>query len=330
MKVLVTGATGFLGKKLALRLAKMGYTVTAVGRNVVIGNKLNQPGIQFTPCSLEDKEKMIELCQGQDYVFHCGALSSPWGKYQDFYTSNVLGTQNIIEGSKQAHVKRLIHVSTPSLYFHYDERLDVKESDLLPEAFVNHYAKTKYLAEVAIDKAYQEGLPTISIRPRALFGPGDNAILPRLIKVCEKGVFPKIGNGSVLVDITYIENVVDALLLCINSPEHTVGQKYNITNGVRVNLYDIIEEVMSQLGKPVSFKNISFKKAFFLAKILEQASTLFFSKKEPLLTRYTVSVLSKSQTLNIAKAKRELGYEPQISIEEGLQSFVEWWKSNDH
>jgi len=330
MNVLVTGATGFLGNKLALRLAKMGYHVTALGRNTVIGNKLNRPGIQFVPCALEDKESILTLCQGQDYIFHCGALSSPWGKYQDFYTSNVLGTQNIIEGSKQAHIKRLIHVSTPSLYFHYDERLDVQESDLLPQAFVNHYAKTKYLAELEVDKASQEGLPTVTIRPRALFGPGDNAILPRLIKVCEKGVFPKIGNGSVFVDITYVENVVDALVLCMNSETHTLGQKYNITNGIRINLYDIIEEVIGQLEKPFYYKTISFRKAFFIAQILEHSSTLFLRKKEPLLTRYTVSVLSKSQTLNIEKAKRELGYEPRISIEEGIQRFVEWWTSHDH
>lgn len=330
MNVLVTGATGFLGQKLAFRLKKIGYHVTALGRNEEIGTHLNQAGIQFIPSSLEDKKKISELCQKQDYVFHSGALSSPWGKYQDFFNSNVIGTQNIIEGCKRANVKRLIHVSTPSLYFHYDERLDVKESAPLPEAFVNDYAKTKYLAELEIDRAFQEGLPTITIRPRALFGPGDNAILPRLIKVCEKGVFPKIGDGSVEVDITYVENVVDALILCMNSGEHTLGEKYNITNGVRVNLYEIIEEVMGQLGKSVKYKKISFNKAFLFAKILERASTLFLGGKEPILTRYSVSVLSKSQTLNIEKAKQDLGYVPRISIEEGIRHFVEWWKANDN
>lgn len=330
MKILVTGGTGFLGQKLALRLHKMGYDVTAIGRNQAIGKQLNKQGVRFISCSLEDEESVLALCHGQDYVIHSGALSSPWGKYDDFYNSNVIGTKNIIEGCRQANVKRLIHVSTPSLYFHYDERLDVKESDQLPETFVNHYAKTKYLAEREIDQAFRDGLPVVTIRPRAIFGPGDNAILPRLIKVCEKGMFPKIGDGSVEVDITYVENVVDALILCMNSGEHTLGQKYNITNGVRVNLYKMIEEVMGQLGKTYSYKDISLNKAFFIAKVLEHVSSIFLGGKEPILTRYTVSVLSKSQTLNIEKAKKELGYEPRVSIEEGIQHFVDWWKKNEH
>ncbi|WP_312473409.1 NAD(P)-dependent oxidoreductase [Neobacillus sp.] len=328
MKALVTGATGFLGQKLALRLVSMGYEVTGIGRNTAIGETLKKHGVHFVPCSLEDKTKIAELCKEQHFVFHCGALSSPWGKYRDFFHSNVIGTQNMIEGCKRADVNRLIHVSTPSLYFNFDERLDVKEYDPLPKAFVNHYAKTKHLAELEMDKAFQEGLPTITIRPRALFGPGDNAILPRLIKVCEKGFFPKVGTGSVQVDITYVENVVDALLLCMHSEEKTLGQKYNITNGVRINLYDVIEQVMVMLGKSFKYKNISFERAFTIAKYLERFSLLFLAGKEPVLTRYSVSVLAKSQTLNIEKAKNELGYTPRITIEEGIHEFVKWWETH--
>lgn len=326
MKVLVTGATGFLGQKLALRLSQIGYEVTGIGRNEQIGQSLADKGIEFIPCSLEDKDSILSLCKQRDYIFHSGALSSPWGRYKDFYNSNVIGTKNIIEGCEKASIKRLIHVSTPSIYFHYDERIDVKETATLPNTFVNAYAHTKYLAEQEIDKAFANGLPVITIRPRALFGPGDNAILPRLIKVCEKGVFPKIGDEDVLVDITYVENVVDSLLLCMNSSEDTLGQKYNITNGVRVNLYSVIEEVMTLLGKEFTYKNLSFKKAFSVATLLEWISKTILFGKEPILTKYTVSVLSKSQTLNIEKAKNELGYTPQVSIEEGIQKFVEWWK----
>jgi nucleoside-diphosphate-sugar epimerase len=227
-------------------------------------------------------------------------------------------------------VKRLFHVSTPSLYFYYDERRNVKESDPLPKKFVNHYAKTKYIAELEIDKAFHEGLPTITIRPRAIFGPGDNAILPRLIKVCEKGMFPKIGKGYVEVDITYVENVVDALMLCLTSGEETLGKKYNITNGVRVNLYEMLEDVMGQLGKTVTYKEISYNKAFFIAMTLEYISTIFLGGREPLLTRYTVSVLSQSQTLSLEKAQQELGYIPAVSIEQGTKEFVEWWKKHEN
>lgn len=330
MNVLVTGATGFLGQKLAIRLASLGYVVTGVGRNKEISKNLIDHGILFKQVALDDREQMMELCNGQQYVFHCGALSSPWGKYQDFYAANVSGTQNVIDGCKRWNVKRLIHVSTPSLSFYYNEQRNVKETDLLPKKFVNHYSKTKYLAELAVDKAFKEGLPTITIRPRAIFGPGDNAILPRLIKVCEKGRLPKIENGNVEVDITYVENVVDALLLCQSSSEETLGKKYNITNGVSVNLYEMIENVMKQLNQSVTYKNISYKKAFFIARLLEYISTILLGGKEPLLTRYTVSVLSQTQTLSIERAVQDLGYMPKISIEQGTKEFVEWWKNREY
>ena len=259
MKMLVTGGTGFLGQKLAFRLKNMGYEVTATGRNKTIGKVLEQNGIEFVHCPLEDRERVVQVCKDKDYIFHSGALSSPWGKYEDFYNANVLGTKHIIEGSQKYGIKRLIHVSTPSIYFYYDERQNVVENAKLPDTFVNHYATTKYMAEQAIDQAFVHGLPVITIRPRALFGPGDNAILPRLIKVCEKGALPRIGTENVLVDITYVENVVDALLLCMHSPKHTLGQKYNITNDERINLYEVIENVMKRLDKEVRYKKFPTK-----------------------------------------------------------------------
>ncbi|TXS01046.1 3-beta hydroxysteroid dehydrogenase [Bacillus sp. SH7-1] len=326
MKMLVTGGTGFLGQKLAFRLKNMGYEVTATGRNKTIGKVLEQNGIEFVHCPLVDRERVLKVCKDKDYIFHSGALSSPWGKYEDFYNANVLGTKHIIEGSQKYGIKRLIHVSTPSIYFYYDERQNVVENAKLPDTFVNHYATTKYMAEQAIDQAFAHGLPVITIRPRALFGPGDNAILPRLIKVCEKGALPRIGTENVLVDITYVENVVDALLLCMHSPKHTLGQKYNITNDERINLYEVIENVMKRLDKEVRYKKISYKTAFTLAAILEGISKTILFGKEPVLTKYTVSVLSKSQTLSIDKAKEELGYAPKVSIEEGITKFVDWWK----
>ena len=187
MKMLVTGGTGFLGQKLAFRLKNMGYEVTATGRNKTIGKVLEQNGIEFVHCPLEDRERVLQVCKDKDYIFHSGALSSPWGKYEDFYNANVLGTKHIIEGSQKYGIKRLIHVSTPSIYFYYDERQNVVENAKLPDTFVNHYATTKYMAEQAIDHAFAHGLPVITIRPRALFGPEITRFFPVLLKYVKKG-----------------------------------------------------------------------------------------------------------------------------------------------
>ncbi|MFE8702040.1 NAD-dependent epimerase/dehydratase family protein [Cytobacillus sp. FJAT-54145] len=325
MNILVTGGTGFLGKALARRLIKAGHRVTIIGRNVVVGQQLTNEGIFFSQGDLSDQPFIEKACANQEYVFHCGALSSPWGKYEDFYRTNVTGTKNIISGCKKAGVKRLIYVSTPSIYFHFDDRLDVKESDPLPSRFVNSYAETKYLAEREVDQSFQEGLPVITIRPRALFGPEDTTIIPRLILANEKRFVPFINGGRVMMDITYIENVVDALLLCMTSHEGTLGKKYNITNGERILFKDVLETLFHKLEQPLQKKEISYRKAMGIATAMEWLSKTILFGKEPVLTKYSVSVLAKNQTLNIDAAKTDLGYKPAISINEGMDRFVEWW-----
>ncbi|RAL24486.1 NAD-dependent epimerase/dehydratase family protein [Thermoflavimicrobium daqui] len=326
MNVLVTGATGFLGQRLALRLHQLGYNVTATGRSQQKGAYLAEQGISFIPANLEDTVTIQAMCKNQDYVFHSGALSSPWGPYEHFYQSNVIGTKNLIEGCMQYPVRRLIHVSTPSIYFHYTDRLQIKEEEPLPKTKVNAYAETKWLAEQEIDRAFQEGLPVITIRPRALFGPGDQAILPRLLQANERRFIPLINGGKVWIDLTYIDNVVDALLLCMNSSSNTLGKKYNITNDEPVLLKDVLTEVFKLLEQPMRTKSIPFRLAYLFAGCLEWYARILGREKEPELTRYTVGVLGKSQTLDISKAKQELGYQPKVSIEEGIKRFVKWWK----
>lgn len=328
MRALVTGGTGFLGKKLAYRLKNMGFEVTILGRNKTIGNKMKEEGFIFIESDLSHN-KTIDACKNQDYVFHSGALSSPWGKYNDFFQSNVIGTKNVIEGCKLYKVKRLIHVSTPSIYFDYTDKFLVKESDTLPSSFVNDYAKTKYMAEELIDNAFKEGLNVITIRPRALFGPNDNAIIPRLIKANERGVVPIIDGGRSIIDITYVENVVDALILCMNSPSSTLGEKYNITNDEHVIFVELLEKVFNKLDMKLNGKNISFKFAYNAANVLELISRTILFGKEPLFTKYTAGVLAKSQTLDISKAKNELNYKPNISVDEGINLFIDWWSHNN-
>ncbi|WP_044642924.1 NAD-dependent epimerase/dehydratase family protein [Risungbinella massiliensis] len=326
MRALVTGATGFLGKALSMRLQQLGWKVTATGRNRTIGKVLEEQGIMFRPSPLENRKEIIALCQEQDYVFHCGALSSPWGKYAQFYQANVIGTRNVIEGCIESQVKRLIHVSTPSIYFSFQDRLNVKETDPLPNKMVNHYASTKQLAELEVDQAFSQGLETITIRPRALFGPEDQTILPRLLKANEKKMVPLINNGRALIDLTYIENVVDALLLCVDAPKTSLGKKFNITNGEPVYLIEVLEKLFNKLQSPFYGKAISFGSAYRIAALLELLSKTILLGKEPTLTRYTVGVLGVSQTLDISAAKRELGYRPRVSIEEGVDHFVHWWR----
>ncbi|MCT4607327.1 MAG: NAD-dependent epimerase/dehydratase family protein [Marinisporobacter sp.] len=323
-KVLITGATGFLGNRVAIRLKGLGYEVTGVGRNKKKGEALKRKGIDFVLLDLENEEAVMNICKNHEYIFHCAALSSPWGKYKDFYKSNVESTKNLIKGSKKENIKRFIHVSTPSIYFDYQDKLNIREDSILPRELVNDYAKTKLVAEKEIDQAFKEGLGVVTIRPRALFGPGDTTILPRLIRANHKGGIPLIDGGKGIIDVTYVENVVDALILCMNGEKNILGEKYNITNGEPMVFIELIQKLFHKLDIPLKTKNISFERAYKIGGAMEWISKYILMGKEPILTRYSVGVLSKSQTLDIRKAKEELGYVSRVSIDEGLDVFVDW------
>lgn len=325
-RVLVTGATGFLGGHLATRLHQLGYAVTATGRNEAKGEALSEAGITFVRCDLANSEQTIRMCAGQDFVIHCGAFSSAWGKYLDFYNSNVVGTRNLLEGCRRYEIGRLVHVSTPSLYFDYTDRLNVPESAPLPHKAANAYAETKRLAEREVDHAFASGLPVITIRPRAIFGPGDQAILPRLLLANRQGRIPIINGGRALIDLTYIDNVVEVILKCMHSPEATLGRKYNITNGEPLPFIDLVERLFTQLGEPLRGKQITYRTAYTAAAMLEWIAYITRSKKEPLLTRNTVGMLGKSLTLDITAAREELNYIPLVSIDEGITAYVNWIK----
>lgn len=325
MNVLVTGGTGFLGKQLALRLRSISPSVTILGRNALIGQQLEAENIKFIAVDLRDKEATVAACQGQDYIFHCGALSSPWGKYQDFYDTNVSGTQNIIQGCQTHGVKRLIYVSTSSVYFDFSHRFNIPENTPFPKP-VNAYAKTKQRAELEINQAYQNGLPVITIRPRGIFGPGDTAILPRLLRANTRTGIPLINQGQACIDITYVDNVVDALLLCQKAPDTLLGRIFNITNGEPIYISDLLEKLSNKLGYPFKLKPISYNTAYWAASAMELIANTLLLGREPLLTRYTVGLLAFSQTLDITAAITELGYKPYVSIEEGLDIFAQWWK----
>lgn len=328
MKTLVTGATGFLGGALTHRLHSMGWHVTALGRNQTKLNELEGDGIRNVRTDITKKDEVTASFSDFDLVFHCAAFPSPWGRFEKFYQANVIGTRNIVQACLENKVKRLVYVSTPSIYFNYGSHIGVKESDPLPKP-ISHYAHTKRLAEEEIDKGFAQGLAVVSIRPRALFGEGDTVIFPRLIPRLRSGRLPILGDGENIVDLTYIQNVVDALLLCAESPANTLGKKYNISNGEPVKIWKLIDRICDELGYKHPTRKISYKTAHAAASVLECIYALIPYSPEPPLTRLSVSMMANSTTLDISAARNELGYQPNVSVEEGVQRFLKWWKEKN-
>ena len=325
MKVLVTGATGFLGKYVVKELVAEGYFVRAFGRNKAVGQSLVSDQVEFFKGDLSSKQAVEEACRGVEMVVHAGALSTVWGPWESFYQANVLGTQHVLEASRTNKIKRLVYVSSPSIYAAPKDQIGIKEEDAPTENHLNNYIKSKILSE-NLFPAYPD-VPSIILRPRGLFGVGDTSILPRVLKLSQKIGIPLIKEGKQLMDMTCVENVALAIALALKA-DRAEGQVYNITNGEPTPFKELIEEALQGLGLPIRYKKLPAFLLGGLASSLEVLYRVLPLKGEPPLTRYTYYLLRYSQTLDISKAREELGYEPRISIKEGIAQYVQDYRKH--
>lgn len=319
-RVLVTGATGFLGKYLVEELINNGYEVVAQGRKENILNNLKeQYKVNILKCSLNEI-KNIDM--NIDCVIHAAALSTVWGKWQDFYDSNVLGTENVIKFCLKNNVRRLIYVSSPSVYSAKFDRFNIKEEDFDKNNKLNFYIKSKILAEDLINKIDNQKLETVIIRPRGLFGIGDTSLVPRLINANSKIGIPLFNDGKNVVDITCVENVAYSLRLAMEKEEAN-GNIYNITNGDPTEFKNILDKLFTELGERANYRKMNINLMYFVASVIELFYKLFRIYKEPMITKYTIATLGYSQSLNIEKAKKDLDYNPKITLEEGIKKYAE-------
>jgi nucleoside-diphosphate-sugar epimerase/glyoxylase-like metal-dependent hydrolase (beta-lactamase superfamily II) len=319
---LVTGATGFLGGHLVRRLLREGHRVRALGRNLARGVELCRLGADFRPVDLRDRDSMLAVCQGISTVVHSGALSSPWASYKYYFDINVTGTQNVIDGCLEHNVRRLVHISSPSVMSIHGDQFDLDETSDLPEDFVSHYSKSKALAESRVQQAISSrGLEAVILRPKAIYGAGDNAIIPRIIKAASSGRLPVIGEGRTVTNITYVEDVVNAILLSMETG-HASGNTYLITGGEEVDLWEVIHFVVDKLGFGPIRRKVSRSRMMRVAGVLEFLWKVLPLSGEPPVTRYSVSILSYSKTYDISAARKDLGYEPKVPWKEGVERFL--------
>lgn len=329
MKILITGATGFLGYRLAERLQAQGHTLTTTGRNPEMGLRLQHLGTRFVPGSINDDAHLRTLCRGQDAIVHTAGLSSPWGKYEDFYRINTQGTEQMVAAALAEDVPRFVHISTPSIYVQNKDCMNIRESDPLPERFINAYAQTKYAAEQRVLAGAEQGLETVMLRPRALIGRGDTVIMPRLLRAHEAGRLRRVGDGRNQVDLTPVDNVCHSIELALALPSESpaLQEAFNISNGDPVNLWDTLKEAFKRLHLSLETeRGIPFGVAYAMAAAMEASARRKKGYPEPPLTRYGVIMISRSQTLNIDKARQLLGYEPQVSVGEAMDHFIAWWR----
>lgn len=302
LEYILTGATGGLGRAFTHYINDK-ESILALGRNEIIGNNLNAI---FKKCDLSDFNEVLNSFTKAKCLVHSAALSSAWGSFDEFYKHNVLATLNVIKAAKEHSIDKIIFISSPSIYFDYQDRFNIKE-DLVIKKFASFYTYTKFLAEHLV---LSSGLKYVILRPRGIFGEYDNVLLPRLKRL---NFMPLVRDG-VICDITYSKNVAYAIYLASKCDENLV---LNITNDESLglkNIYELIQEILEPSLKIKKVNQKALKIFANTSEILAKARLI----NEPLITNYTLGLISYSQTLDISKAKEILGYEPICSIKDGL------------
>jgi nucleoside-diphosphate-sugar epimerase len=325
-RVLVTGASGFIGAHVARHLHAIGHEVIATGRDPARLAMLSGAGMRTCAGDLS-RDALLPLIDDAEVVVHCAALSSPWGKRERFLTANVLATERLLDASLQSGVRRFVHFSSPSIYFRLRDQFNMPEAFEPPRRWINAYAESKWLGEQSVLKAVAAGLSSVILRPRAVFGEGDRAIFPRLLALAERGWFPQIGDGQARIDVTYVANVVAAAEMCMRLDVTGDGRAFNITNGEPMPVNELLGQLFGALDLKVRMIPLPRCLAVTLGALAEKVANILPDRPEPRLSRYGVGVLGFSQTLDISAARQQLGYAPSVSVADGIDRFARWWKS---
>lgn len=324
MRILVTGGGGFLGSYIIKELLKNpSYIVTNFSRHAYPSlEDIGVPTIKGNLQNVEDINRALD--QGFDAIFHVAALAGVWGKYEDYYGINYLGTKNLLEAAKSKGIKRFVYTSTPSVVFDKSDLMGVGEERPYAEKFLNAYSETKTMAEkLVLQMNDSESFLTCALRPHLIWGPGDPHLFPRVIQKGKEGKLRIVGDGENLVDIIYVENAARAHVQAFEhlSPGSRVcGQAYFLGQERPVKLWDFINQVLGMVKVEPVMNSIDVATAYRLGWFLEKMFKLLgIQKPEPPMTRFVALNLGKSHYFSHEKARRDFGYTPHVSIEEGLK-----------
>ncbi len=317
MRVIVSGATGFLGGRLSTLLRGFGHDVVGLGRNADKGCDLMTSGARFVTVDLSQPptESVLKALGSADVFVHAAGLSSAWGSRAAFLRANVSGTRHAIAMARATGVRRFVFLSSPSVTFRFSDQVDLREDTPLPKP-VNAYAQSKQIAERDVLAA--DDLSPIILRPRAIYGPGDAALLPRLIRAADNGPIPFLRGGHALTNLTYVDDVARAIICAMDAPREITGRIYNIAGDEALSLRVIIESAAAKVGIAVRWRPIPWPLALSAARFAEAVARMRRDKPEPIITAYALGILAFTQTLDTSAAQRDIGFRPQIRFAEGL------------
>lgn len=322
MKVLVTGGTGFTGKALTKRLLKEGFEV------IVLDNKeykdtleLKELGAKVVIGSVTDKDIVDKLMDGVDIVQHMAAAFREMGVPENYYHQvNVDGTRILLESALNNNIKKFIYCSTCGVHGNIDE---IPADENAPIQPADYYQESKYEAEVIVNEFQKKGLKTVILRGTATYGPGDPGRFLMIYKKVSKGNFPMFGSGKTLYHPVFINNLIDAHMIAMDG-EKGVGESYLIADENYVEIENLVREVGKSLDVAVKVPHYPILPLIIAGHFFEKTFTPF-GLKPPIFPR-RVDWFRQNRAFNIDKARRELGYQPKVSLSEGLKITADWYK----
>ena len=309
--VVVTGATGGIGRSVVPLLAARGAEVVASGRDTAIGRTLEGPGIRFVPAELTSDD-LAPLLHGASAVVHLAARSSPWGKLEEFESDNMRATARLLDAAAAAGVGRFVHASTPAIFAERRHRLDLRAASPPAARPVNHYARTKLAAETLV--AQETRMATLILRPSAVIGPHDRAILPRLLRVLKRGVLPVGNGGAALFQPTDARDAAEAFAASVFG---TVTGVATVAGREAVSLVETARSLARRLGLPLRVRAVPEPALHALATAMEGFGAV--SGLEPPLTRYSAAILSWSRTFDLADTEALIGWRPRYGAGDTLE-----------
>ncbi|HEY0504507.1 MAG TPA: 2-alkyl-3-oxoalkanoate reductase [Lysobacter sp.] len=321
MKILVTGGGGFLGQALCRGLRERGHEVVSFNRGRYPA--LDAIGVAQVQGDLAQRDAVIAAAAGCDAVFHNAAKAGAWGSYESYHLANVVGTQNVIDACRAHGIGRLVYTSTPSVTHRKTHPVEGGTADTVPygEHLKAPYAATKQVAEKLVLAANDATLATVALRPRLIWGVGDNQLLPRLVERAKAGRLRFVGDGNNRIDTTYVDNAAQAHF---DAFEHLApgsacaGRAYFISNGEPRTVREIVNGLLGAAGAPQVDKTLPFGVAYAAGVLCEGLWHALPLKGEPPMTRFLAEQLSTTHWYDMGPARRDFGYVPKVSIHEGL------------
>jgi len=322
LRAVVTGGGGFLGAGIVSILAQEGWRIKSFSRRIY--PNLQAQGVQCVSGDVADAAAVREALRESDIVFHVASKVALWGNYADFHAANVVGTRNVIEACRRNGVRKLVYTSTPSVVFGACDLRHANEDTPFPKKFTAHYPRTKAQAEQLVLASNGPDLATVALRPHLIWGPGDNHLFPVLAKKQRSGLLRLIGSGDNLIDTTFVDNAARAHVEAAKRLEvgsAPAGKAYFISQGDPRPLRVLVNDLLRAGGLPPVEKSIPFPAAYLAGQFFEAAYRVLGMAAEPPVTRFTALVFARDHYFDIAAARRDLGYKPTVSIEEGMNRF---------